>query len=101
MRIEIGKEVHHLLAKLDEKAITVEFSLQFGDMVTKDAIAYPGAAPEGSDFQQMVIDGVELWWRQRISTHGNRPAMTTTKLKPRKVRLSSDGYLFTAQAQYA
>lgn len=102
MRVEISKQVHSLLDKLGEREITIEFSLQFGsDLVKKDAIAYPGAAPDNSDFQQIEVDGVRLWWRQRISTGWDRPAWTTTKLKPRRVKLHSDGFLFEAHAQYS
>ena len=100
MRIELDPAVGKLLQRLGEKAITVELTLDFEGDVLKSAVAFPGASEPSLGFQLLTVDGLDIWWRQRLVLAAQEPRVTT-KVRPRRLHVGTMGRALTVTAEYA
>ncbi len=100
MRVEFGRGVAELLQGLGEAAITVEMTLDFEHDVTKHAVAFVGASEPALGFQCMAVDGVDVWWRQRLVLAAGEPTVTT-EIKPRRLLVARVGRALSAEVDYA
>jgi hypothetical protein len=100
MRVEFGRGVAELLQGLGEAAITVEMTLDFENDVTKHAVAFFGASEPSLGFQRVAVDGVDVWWRQRLVLAAGEPRVTTD-IKPRRLVVAHVGRALSAEVDYA
>lgn len=100
MDVKLGRGVADLLWGLGEQAFTVEMTLDFESDVLKSAVAYPGASEPECGFQCMEVDGLDLWWRQRLVLATREPR-TTDRVKPRRLVVERLGRALRARAHYA
>jgi hypothetical protein len=100
MVISLSSGVVPLLRRLGESALTVELTIDFENDVVKSAVVFPGPAEEGLGYERVVVDGVDVWWRQRLAL-GLRPPSVTTRVRPRRLRVATVGRALSATAEYA
>jgi hypothetical protein len=100
MRVELGPGVADLLWRLGEAAITVEMTIDFEHDVTKHAVAFLGASEPGLGYECVAVDGIEVWWRQRLST-GFREPRLTSRIRPRRLVVGRAGRALSARVDYA
>ena len=100
MRVELGRGVADLVWRLGEAAITVEMTLDFENDVTKRAVAFVGRSEPSLGFQCVAVDGVDVWWRQRLVLAAREPRITTD-IKPRRLLVARVGRALSAQVEYA
>jgi hypothetical protein len=100
VRIHLDPDVMKLVRGLGEQAITVELTLDFEGDVLKSAVAFPGAAEPLLGFQRVTVDGLDVWWRQRLVLAAREPRVTT-RVRPRRLYVSTVGRALTATAEYA
>ena len=100
MDVELGPGVADLVQRFGERAITVEMTLDFDNLVTKQAVAFPGASEPSLGFQCLHVDGVDVWWRQRLLLAGGR-CTVSTHVRPRRVVVSRVGRALAAAVDYA
>jgi hypothetical protein len=100
VRIELGRGVADLVRRLGEGAITVEMTLDFENDVTKQAVAFVGASEPSLGFQRVAVDGVDVWWRQRLVLAAREPKVTTD-IKPRRLLVARTGRALSAEVEYA
>jgi hypothetical protein len=100
MRVEFGRGVAELLEGLGEEAITVEMTVDFENDVTKHAVAFFGASEPALGFQCVAVDGVDVWWRQRLVLATGEPRVTTD-IKPRRLLVARVGRALSAEVDYA
>jgi hypothetical protein len=100
MLVHLSAGVYPLLRLLGESALTVELTIDFEHDVRKSAIAFPGAAEEGLGFERVKVDGLDVWWRQRLLLGLREPAVTT-RVRPRRLRVATVGRALSATAEYA
>jgi len=100
VRIHLDPEVTKLVRRMGEKAITVELTLDFEGDVLKSAVAFPGASEPSLGFQMITVDGLDVWWRQRLVLATGAPKVTT-RVRPRLLRVSAVGRALSATAEYA
>lgn len=99
MRIVLAPGVAPLLRLLDESAITVELTVDFEQDAQKSAVVFPGASDPALGYQRAEVDGLSVWWRQRLLLATR--AHVTTAVRPRRVRIWLLGRAFAADAEYA
>jgi hypothetical protein len=101
MDVVVAPAVRALLEGQKQKAVTVDVTLRFcGGLVTKDAVAVAGTPPEGAGFNHVALDGgLDLFWRQRFDVEGADPSVST-RVSPRRVRLTARGPEMHAEASY-
>ncbi len=100
MRVELGRGVADLVWRLGEAAITVEMTLDFENDVTKHAVAFVGASEPSLGFQCVAVDGVDVWWRQRLVLAAREPRVTTD-IKPHRLLVARVGRALSAEVDYA
>jgi hypothetical protein len=100
VRVELGRGVADLVWRLGEVAITVEMTLDFENDVTKHAVAFVGASEPSLGFQCVAVDGVDVWWRQRLVLAAREPRVTTD-IKPRRLVVARVGRALSAAVDYA
>jgi hypothetical protein len=98
--VELGRGVVDLLRRLGEGAITVELTIDFENDVTKHAVAFPGAAEPAFGFQCQRVDGLDVWWRQRLVLASREPRVTG-QVRPRRLFVGRVGRALSAEAAYA
>ena len=89
-----------LLQGLGEGAITVEMTLDFEHDVTKHAVAFVGASEPALGFRCVAVDGVDVWWRQRLVLAAGEPRVTTD-IQPRRLLVARVGRALSAEVRYA
>jgi hypothetical protein len=100
MNVELGPGVADLLWRLGEAAITVETTLDFEHDVTKHAVAFFGAAEPSLGYECVAVNGIEVWWRQRLLT-GMRDPKVTRRIRPRRLVVGRVGRALSAEVDYA
>ena len=100
MRIHLDPQVAELVRRLGEQAITVELTLDFEGDVLKSAVAFPGASEPSLGYQLVTVEGLDVWWRQRLVLAAREPRVTT-RVRPRRVYVSTVGRALAATAEYA
>ncbi|MCJ7437894.1 MAG: hypothetical protein MUP97_09055 [Acidimicrobiia bacterium] len=101
MDIDIDAGVRRALAEVREGALSVELTLHFcGGLVTKDAVAYPGAEDEAAGFQRERVGDLDLYWRQRLVVEGSTASRVSTEIVPRHLRVRTKDGMLSAQASY-
>lgn len=102
MRIHLEPEARELVRRLGEKAITVELTLDFEGDVLKSAVAFPGASEASLGYQRVRVDGLglDVWWRQRLVLASGEPRLST-KVRPRRLYVSTVGRALAVSAEYA
>jgi len=102
MDIDIDTGARRVLADVREAALSVELTLHFcGGLVTKDAVAYPGAEDEAAGFRRERVGDLDLYWRQRLVVEGSTPTRVSTEIVPRRLRVHTEDGVLCAQASYA
>jgi hypothetical protein len=92
--------VAELVRRQGEVAMTVELTLEFRDLVLKEAVAYPGASEADFGFSCVRAGGLDVWWRQRLVVPGREPSVTSA-IRPRQVTIGRVGRALAAEAAYA
>ena len=100
MDVKLGPGVADLLWRLGETALTVETTVDFENDVLKTAVAYPGASDPSLGFERLRVDGLDLWWRQRLVLAAGEPS-TTARIRPRRLVVGRLGRALHARAEYA
>ncbi len=100
MVIDLAEGVAPLLRVLGESALTVELTIDFEFDARKSAVAFPGASDPSLGFQLVRVDGLDVWWRQRLVGAAREPAVTT-RVRPRRLRVATVGRALSATAEYA
>ncbi|MGH8972587.1 MAG: hypothetical protein ACRD0C_05225 [Acidimicrobiia bacterium] len=100
MVIRLGSGVAPLLRLLGESALTVELTIDFEQDVRKSAVAFPGAGEESLGYERVCVDGLDVWWRQRLVLAAREPRITT-QVRPRLLRVATVGRALSATAEYA
>jgi hypothetical protein len=100
VRIHLDPEVRKLVRRLGENAITVELTLDFEGDVLKSAVAFPGPSEPSLGFQLVTVDGVDVWWRQRLVLAAREPKVTT-RVRPKLLSVTAVGRALAATAEYA
>jgi hypothetical protein len=100
MRVVLGPGVVEHVRNQGEEAISLELTLEFEGLVVKHAVAYPGASEPAFGFSRLRVDGIDVWWRQRLVVAGRNPAVTTA-IRPRQVVVGRVGRALSAVATYA
>ena len=100
MHVELGRGVADLLWRMGESAVTVELTIDFEHDATKHAVAFPGAGEPSLGYRCQRVDGIDIWWRQRLAL-GPRPPRLTGDIEPRRLHLELVGQAISARADYA
>lgn len=100
MEVELGPGVADLLWRLGEAALTVELTLDFEQDVTKQAVAFPGAAEPSLGYQCHRVGDLEVWWRQRLVL---APGVTrlSREIRPHRLLVGRVGKALSVEAHYA
>lgn len=102
MEIDIDSGARRVLADVREGALSVELTLHFcGGLVTKDAVAYPGAEDETAGFRRERVGDLDLYWRQRLVVEGSTPTRVSTQIVPRRLLVHTEDGVLCARAAYA
>ena len=100
MEVELGRGVADLLWRMGEAAVTVELTIDFEHDVTKHAVAFLGAGEPSLGYRCQRVDGIEVWWRQRLVLATREPKVTGD-IRPRRLRVDRVGKTLSARADYA
>ena len=98
--VQLGRGVADLVRRLGDRAITVEITLDFDCLVTKQAVAFPGPSEPSFGFRCVRVEGVDVWWRQRLLLAGGRCAVSA-QLRPRRIAVWRVGRALSAAVEYA
>ena len=99
MNVELRPGVVDLLWRVGEAAITVEMTIDFEHDVTKHAVAFVGASEPGLGYECVAVDGIDVWWRQRLLTV--RDPKVTSRIRPRRLIVERVGRALSAEVDYA
>jgi hypothetical protein len=100
MNVELGRGVAELLRGTGEAALTVELTIDFELDAQKDAVAFLGPGDPSLGYRCERVDGVEVWWRQRLVLATREPRVTG-EIRPRRLLVDRVGRCLTARAEYA
>ena len=100
IQIVLRRGVVDLVRGQGEKAVSLEFTLEFDGLVVKHAVAYPGASEPAFGYTRVRVEDVDVWWRQRLVVPGREPVVTTA-IRPRRVVVGRVGRALSAVADYA
>ena len=100
MHVELGPGVVDLLWRQGEAALTVELTIDFEHDVTKHAVAFVGAGEAAFGYRCQQVDGIDVWWRQRLMLGGGEPRLTGD-IRPRRLLVDRSGRALSARADYA
>jgi hypothetical protein len=100
MEVELGRGVAELLRGEGEAALTVELTIDFELDAQKDAVAFVGPGDPSLGYRCERVDGVEVWWRQRLVLATREPRVTDD-IRPRRLLVDRVGKCLTARAEYA
>jgi hypothetical protein len=98
--VELGPGVADLLWRLGEAAVTVELTIDFENDATKEAVAFVGASDAAFGYRCQQVDGIEVWWRQRLVLSSREPRVSAD-VRPRRLLLDRVGESLGARADYA
>lgn len=88
-----------LVRRTGEMAVTVELTIDFEHDARKDAVAFLGAGEPSLGYRCHPVDGIEVWWRQRLVLASRQPRVTTD-VKPRRLVVRRLGRSLSATADY-
>ena len=100
MHVELGHGVADLLWREGETALTVELTIDFELDAHKDAVAFMGRGDPSLGYHCERVDGVEVWWRQRLVLATGEPRVTGD-VRPRRLLVVRVGKCLSARADYA
>ena len=100
MHVELGRGVADLLWRMGEAAVTVELTIDFEHDVTKHAVAFAGPGEPSLGYRCQQVDGIEVWWRQRLVLATREPKVTGD-IQPRRLLVDRIGKALSARADYA
>ena len=100
MDVELGPGVANLLQRHGEAALTVELTVDFELDARKTAIAFPGPSEPSLGFRCVRVDGLDVWWRQRLVVGAHGPRLTDA-IRPRRLLGERVGDARSAQVDYA
>jgi hypothetical protein len=92
--------VADLVRAQGEEAVSLELTLEFGNLVVKHAVAYPGPSEPDFGYSQVRVGNIDVWWRQRLVVPGRDPVVITS-IRPRRVVVDRVGRALSALAHYA
>ncbi len=99
MHVELGRGVTDLLWRMGEKAVTVELTIDFEHDATKDAVAFMGPGEPSLGYRCHRVDGIDVWWRQRLVLATREPRVTGD-IRPRRLLVGRVGKFLSARADY-
>jgi len=99
MEVELGPGVADLLWRMGEAALTVELTIDFEHDVTKHAVAFMGPGEPSLGYTCQRVDGIEVWWRQRLLL-ATEPKVSVD-IRPRRLLVDRVGKALSARADYA
>jgi hypothetical protein len=85
---------------MGEAAVTVELTIDFEHDATKHAVAFLGAGEPALGYRCHRVDGIEVWWRQRLVLASREPKVTGD-IRPRRLLVDRVGKALSARADYA
>ena len=100
MEVELGAGVADLLWRSGEAAITVELTIDFEHDVTKHAVAFMGPGEPSLGYRCERVDGIDVWWRQRLLLAAGEPRVTGD-IRPRRLLVDRVGKSLSARAHYS
>jgi hypothetical protein len=100
MEVELGRGVADLLWRMGEAAVTVELTIDFEHDVTKHAVAFMGPGEPSLGYRCHRVDGIDVWWRQRLVLATREPNVTGD-IRPRRLLVDRVGKTLSARADYA
>ena len=100
MEVAFGAGVADLLRRMGEAAITVELTIDFEQDATKDAVAFMGPGEPSLGYRCQRVDGIDVWWRQRLVL-GTREPKVTADIRPRRLLVDRVGQALSVRADYA
>ncbi len=89
-----------LVWRMGEAAVTVELTIDFENDVTKEAVAFMGASDAAFGYNCHRVDGIEVWWRQRLVLATREPRISAD-IRPRRLLVDRVGKCLAARADYA
>jgi len=99
MEVEFGPGVADLLRRMGEAALTVELTIDFEHDATKDAVAFMGPGEPSLGYRCQRVDGIDVWWRQRLVLATREPRVTGD-IRPRRLLVGRVGKFLSARADY-
>jgi hypothetical protein len=99
MHVELEPGVTDLLWRMGEKAVTVELTIDFEHDATKDAVAFMGPGEPSLGYRCHRVDGIDVWWRQRLVLATREPRVTGD-IRPRRLLVGRVGKFLSARADY-
>jgi len=99
MHVELGPGVADLVWRMGEAALTVELTIDFEYDAQKDAVAFMGPAEPAFGYRCQRVDGIDVWWRQRLVLATREPRVTR-EIRPRRLLVDRVGKSLTARADY-
>jgi len=99
MHVELGPGVADLLWRMGEGAVTVELTIDFEHDATKDAVAFMGPGEPSLGYHCHRVDGIDVWWRQRLVLATREPRVTGD-IRPRRLQVDRVGDYLAARADY-
>ena len=100
MHVELRPGVADLLRRMGEAAVTVELTIDFEHDAKKEAVAFMGASDPSFGYRCERVDGIEVWWRQRLVLATREPQVTD-EIRPRRLLVDRVGKSLSARADYA
>jgi len=100
MHVELGRGVADLVRRRGEAAVTVELTIDFENDVTKGAVAFVGAGEPELGYRCRRVDGIDVWWRQRLVLASREPGISD-RIRPRRLVVDRVGRALAARADYA
>jgi hypothetical protein len=100
VEVEFGAGVADLLWRMGEAAITVELTIDFEHDATKDAVVFMGPGEPTLGYRCQRVDGIDVWWRQRLLLAAGEPRLTSD-VRPRRLLVDRVGKSLSARADYA
>jgi hypothetical protein len=100
VEVEFGAGVADLLWRMGEAAITVELTIDFEHDATKHAVAFVGPGEASLGYRCQKVDGIDVWWRQRLVLATQEPKVTAD-IRPRRLLVDRVGQALSVRADYA
>jgi hypothetical protein len=97
--IKFRRGVAQLIHGLGERAITVEATLDFDNLVKKEAVVFPGASDASLGFRRVHVDAIDVWWRQRLLLAKGQWRLSVD-VRPRRLVVSRMGRALSAVVDY-
>lgn len=98
--MEFGPGVADFLRRSGEASVTVELTIDFEHDAQKQAVAFPGPGEPTLGYCCQRVDGIDVWWRQRLVLATREPKVTDA-IRPRRLLVDCVGRALAARADYA